>query len=84
MTDKFCKDCKHSVDDGNGPYKLKCSSLHNEVPTVNDAQYLVSGIEQPVVMAMRGQSCVALRARRDAATDVLVCGPAGKWFEAKE
>ena len=78
---KFCVDCKHFIGKANS---LTCGSPLNSVPSVNEAAYLVSGIEQPVVMAMRGASCSALRLQRAPEIDALVCGPDGKWFEAKE
>lgn len=81
----FCKDCKHSrpAPDGN-VYRMTCESPQNAVPTQSLEKYLVSGIDQPVILAMRGSSCAALRAQRDPATDALVCGPDGKWFEEKD
>lgn len=80
---KFCKDCKNSVPHED-PYKMTCASPHNIIPTINDAKYLVTGIGQDVVLAMRGASCTALRRARDPATEATVCGPDGKWFEVKE
>ena len=81
MADKFCKDCKHSRFNGE---KMICNSPNNSVPSIDEAQYLVTGERQPTVMAMRGASCKALRMRRDPHTEASVCGPEGKWFEAKE
>ena len=85
MPDKFCKDCKHAKEspDGN-PYRMTCDSPMNAVPTQNKARYLVSGIEQPVILAMRGASCTALRQDRGQEVNEVICGPAGLWFEAKE
>lgn len=79
---KFCKDCKHSR--GDDAYRLTCDSPYNVVEHVAEERYLVSGIEQPVILAMRGASCTALRTKRDPATEATVCGPAGRWFEQKE
>ncbi len=81
---KFCVECKHSIDDGGGVYKLKCGSPNNSVDYVNESYFLVSGEKQPTVKAMRGASCTALRTRRSPEIDSTVCGPDGKWFEAKE
>ena len=82
---KFCTDCKHMrpAPDGN-PYRVTCASPLNSVPTIAEEKYLVSGIEQPMILAMRGASCTALRMRRDAETQKLTCGPDGNWFEEKE
>ena len=79
----FCKDCRHSkvIDE---PYNLVCVSPNNSVPSSNTAKYLVTGIEQPTILAMRGADCEALRMARPPEIDRLVCGPDGKWFEKKE
>lgn len=77
----FCKDCKHSMGD---IQSMTCEHPNNTVPSTDEAKYLVTGIEQPVVMARRGSSCAALRLRRDPETLKTVCGPEGKWFEAKQ
>ncbi len=80
----FCKDCKHSRpgrDDS--PYSLTCESPQNFVQYQADEKYLVTGIVQPTMTATRGANCVALRSNRDAETLKIVCGPDGKWFEAK-
>lgn len=83
MSDLFCKDCKHSRDTGIGPYKLVCESPKNVVEHVAEEKYLVSGITQPVIQAMRGSNCAALRQRRTPEIEATVCGPTGKWFERK-
>ena len=81
----FCKDCQHAIHspDGN-PYRMTCNSPQNVVQVRNAEKYLVTGIEQPMVNAIRGASCTALRMARDDATLLTVCGPDGLWFEAKE
>jgi hypothetical protein len=80
----FCKDCKHSRLPANGDiYGMTCDSPNNSVPYVSDERYLVSGLTQPTMLAKRGSDCAALRAARDLATEKTVCGPDGKWFEAK-
>ena len=80
MADRFCRDCKHARGED---LKMTCDSPNNVVDHVATEKYLVTGIEQPVIQAMRGASCVALRQARDPATEALVCGPDGKWFEEK-
>lgn len=80
----FCKDCKHSKDVDRGPYGLICESPNNSVQHVAVERYLVSGIEQPVINAMRGANCLALRLARPPEVEELVCGPDGKWFEARK
>ena len=79
MTDRFCKDCKHS----RGEEDLVCDHPNNRVEFVNRASYLVTGIEQPIRKAMRGGNCEALRMARDPVTEATTCGPEGKWWEAK-
>lgn len=82
---RFCKDCKHAKDapDGN-PYRMTCDAPQNSVQTVDDAKYLVSGIKQPTVIAIRGMTCSALRLNRGPAVNETVCGPDGNWFEVKK
>lgn len=81
MTDKFCRDCKHSRGDG---VKMTCDSPHNAVPHVSQEKYLVTGIPQPTIMATRGATCTALRMKREPAIEALTCGPSGNWYEPKE
>lgn len=81
---RFCKDCKYSKDVGGGPYKLTCESPKNVVETINEEKFWVSGIKQPMVLAMRGVSCLSLRMKRIPEMEALVCGPDAKWFEPKE
>ncbi len=78
----LCIDCKHSRPNSD-PYKTLCASPQNQVEHTDEAKYLVSGIKQPVRLAMRGANCAALRQKRDPHTEATVCGPDGKWFEAK-
>lgn len=64
---------------------MTCDSPQNSVETSDEAAYLVTGIEQPVILAMRGMSCKALRKRRDDGVGEkpwLACGPLALWFEA--
>ena len=75
----FCRDCKHLITDEG--QEFRCGHPNNTVETVDEAKYLVTGIEQPVTKALRGATCKALRLRR--APDMLVCGPDGDWFELK-
>ena len=79
----FCKDCKHvgaAPEDADPP----CNAPQNFVENVNNAKYLVTGVEQPVRVVRRGSSCSALRMTRSPEIDALCCGPDGKWFEARE
>lgn len=77
---KFCKDCKHAL--GDDLYKLRCDSPKNSVEHVSTERYLVSGIEQPVITATLGQSCMILRQyEKHPALGIELCGPGGKWFE---
>lgn len=62
---------------------MSCNSPYNAVEHVAIEKYLVTGIEQPKVMAMRGASCAALRTRRTPEIDATICGPDGAWFESK-
>lgn len=78
--DKFCRDCKHSRGEG---MRMTCDAPQNSVDHVDLAAYLVTGIEQPVIKAMRGVNCAALRQPRDQKIEALTCGPSGKWFEEK-
>lgn len=81
----FCAQCKHSrPDPGGDPYSMTCMAPQNSVAHVSVEKYLVSGIEQPVIMASRGMTCTALRLKRDPESEALACGPDGKWWEAKE
>ena len=80
-TDLFCRDCKHMRGEG---VKSTCESPRNFIEHVAVEKYLVTGEEQPVIKAMRGASCTALRIQRAAEIDATVCGPSGKWFERKE
>lgn len=82
MIGPFCVDCKHAR--GDPPYKLTCNSPRNVVEYASEERYLVSGIIQIPKEAMRGATCAALRKRYPQPTDATVCGPEGKWFEAKE
>lgn len=85
MADKFCIECKHSrVDPEGDPYRMTCEAPQNSVRHVAQEKYLVSGIEQPVVMATRGWTCTALRLAREPGIERLTCGPDGNWWEAKE
>ena len=77
----YCVNCKHSR--GEDP-NLTCESHNNFVHNVDETRTLVTGVEQPAVVVRRGSSCYALRADRDKETLKTVCGPEGKWFEAKE
>ena len=77
---KFCKDCKWSSDITG--MSLDCTHPNNFVDYVNQATYLVTGVEQPIRRAKRGADCTALRQLRDPETDKTVCGPDGKWWEA--
>ena len=76
----FCRDCKHSRGDG---VKMLCDSPSNMIAFKDEAKRLVTGDEQPFVQAQRGANCVALRMRRSPEIDATVCGPDGKWFEAR-
>ena len=79
----LCKDCRHSkIPEDGDHYKMTCESPQNAVPVIQTERYLVTGIEQPVLMAMRGASCVALRVERGPINPP-VCGPDGIWFEVK-
>lgn len=80
MDTVFCRDCKHSRGEG---VKMTCDSPSNSVAHKDEAKYLVTGEPQPLVMAMRGASCAALRTRRSPEIEATVCGPDGNWFEAK-
>lgn len=62
---------------------MTCDSPSNSVAHKDEAKYLVIGDVQPLVMAMRGANCVALRMRRSPEIDATVCGYDAKWFEAK-
>lgn len=84
MNDLFCVDCRHSQDTGRGEYGHICNSPFNVVEHVATEKYLVSGKVQPVIKAIRGASCTALRISRSPEIDETVCGPDAKWFEAKE
>lgn len=80
---KFCKDCKHSIPlSPDNPFDIKCCSPHNLIDNVDQAKFLVSGIEQPIIKAQRGSSCHALRVQRP--VEVITCGPEGLWFIAKD
>ena len=80
---KFCKDCKHSLPSPDeNPYNMKCGAPDNFIDNVDQAKFLVSGIEQPIVKAQRGASCTALRIDRPAG--VITCGSQAAWFEPKE
>jgi len=84
MPANFCKDCRHSKLPENGDeYRMTCESPNNSVAHTPTERYLVTGIEQPVVMAQRGASCVALRQDRGAQVNMIVCGPSAQWFEGK-
>lgn len=63
---------------------MTCASQHNEVEHVSHEKYLVTGEPQPTVMAMRGASCTVLRKDYPPEIEATVCGPDGKWFQAKE
>lgn len=81
MTERFCKDCKH----GKGELQsMACDSPNNVIEVVDTAKYLVTGEPQPVIRAIRGASCTALRVQRTPEIDATCCGPDGKWFEPKE
>lgn len=79
-TEQFCRDCKWSRGD---TVKMVCDSPNNSVAHKDEAKWLVTGEAQPMVHALRGANCVALRMRRTPEIDATVCGPDGKWFEAK-
>ena len=77
----FCKDCKHSRGEGR---KMTCESPNNAVPYDDKATYLVTGVEQPTITAMRGASCRTLRFNANPEIEAIICGVRGAWFEAKE
>ena len=62
---------------------MTCASPYNVVEHMAMEKYLVTGIEQPTVLAMRGASCTALRTKRTPEIDATICGPDGAWFEKK-
>lgn len=81
---KFCKDCRHSaIPDSVDVYKMTCNSPYNSVEYSDASKYLVTGLEQQTVLAMRGATCSALRQDRGPIVNATVCGPDGKWFEEK-
>ena len=84
MADKFCKDCKHVGGVPTAEFDPPCNAPQNIINNRDQAKYLVTGIEQPIRTMRRGNSCSALRLRRDEAMETLTCAPEGKWFEAKE
>ena len=77
----FCINCKHQRGDG---VKATCASPLNMVEHVAAERYLVTGEVQPVIHAMRGSTCVALRSKHTHDVDATICGPVGAWFEQKE
>ena len=77
----FCRDCKHCG--GDVETDPPCNAPENMVENVNQAKYLVTGIEQPVKRIRRGTSCSALRQQRTPEIDATICGPAGAWFERR-
>lgn len=80
---KFCKDCKHVGGVPSDTEDPPCNAPLNFVENVNQAKYLVTGIEQPVKTIRRGASCSALRQVRPPEIIAVVCGPDGKWFEPR-
>lgn len=63
---------------------MTCDSPLNVIEHVSVEKYLVTGEEQPVILAMRGASCTALRSRHSNEIDATICGQVGAWFDAKE
>ena len=81
MTDKFCKDCKHSRGEGE---RMACDSPKNSHTNEDVAQYLVTGIKRDAVNVMLSTACHALRAmEKHPSLGVQLCGRAGNWFEQK-
>lgn len=84
MTEKFCCDCQHCGGIPSEVFDPPCNAPQNFVENVNQAKYLVTGIQQPVARIRRGGSCSALRQKRSPEIDATVCGPDGAWFEIRK
>ena len=73
----FCKDCRHSEDNGRGVDQVLCKAPQNFVD-IPATLHPVSGDPVGSKRACRSPYCVALRGQHPN-----VCGPDAVWFESK-